>query len=191
MINKGISVSEDYFRRFAEMEQGAVLGKLSHVFKKIVAQDANNGLLYSGATITKFHRATGEAVTEYGASLVRKLSQYPVEHAPISSSDFELARVAVDEMVTRAKVECFRELSLLDRAMPAGVTAEDFDEPNHAAARAVSDIEGLELSFNSERSFLRWAIGDLRKRLWSVGLLAVGSAVTFAVQHLMKSIGNH
>lgn len=181
---------EGYFSRFAKNEQAVVLRSLAGKFKQIWAEQAQIGSLYSGSTIIKCRRATTHAVTEYGASLVGKLGQYPVEHTPISKADFELAKAAVQEMVTRAKLECFRELSLLDRSMPDGVTSEDFDEPNHAAARALSDVEGLELSFNSERSFLRWAIGDLRKRVWSAALITIGGAATFGLQVFMKIMGN-
>lgn len=181
---------EHYFQRYAENERGAVLGRLAGKFKQVFAEHAKDGQLHHGATIVRIRRAAADAVAEYGDALVTKLGQYPIDHSPIRKSDFDAARESLELMVERAKAACFEELEILESAMPDGVCSEDFVAPDENAQRVLLDIEGLQLRFESERSFVKWAWGDLQKRLWAASLLAVGGLATYGVQRFWEFVGS-
>ena len=179
-----------YYQRYAENEQNAALGRLAGNFQQIFAEHSVSGQLYSGATIIKIRRAAADAVADYGDALVTKLGQYPIDHSPIRKSDFDVAKESLAVMVERAKAACFEELAILESAMPDGVCSEDFMAPDENAERVLLDIEGLRLRFESERSFVKWAWGDLQKRLWAGSLLVVGGLATYGFQRFWELWGS-
>jgi len=163
-----------------------VLENLQSEMEQLFARRAHEGLLHSGSTITAGKALAAKAVADFAHELNDRFSEFPVLHSPFDVEDFESAKREVSIFSTEAAFEAKQALGKLFGDKHASLIEGPIEGIEAAISDAQISLEGKRIAFASERSFWKWALGDLKKRVWSASLLAVGGAVTLGVQAFAK-----
>ena len=123
-----------------------------------------------------------------GQRLALKLNEIDAEHSPIRDIDFK----ATKDAVTRFKKRCEKLYEELGRESQQAYRSTKLPFNHEGLHRteiaALNEIDGALAVFKSKRSFWKWALGDLRRRIWSGGLLLVGTFIGGFFSHFFKSV---
>jgi len=165
----------DYFTQILHHSRKTYLDRLNEAFQATVSMASQGGYLFSGANVTKHRKVVAETVTGFADHLMHILVKFETAYSPVDVSDFILAKRAIDTFVLEAETEYRAALRRFENKLPDGLVDQSFSEGSDAATEANLQLEGLRLEFKSRKSFRRWAIGDIQKRLWSGFLVALGA----------------
>lgn len=156
-------------------------------FNQIFAENSAAGNLLSGSTVIRHREAVAAEMDAFGNNLIQALTTFPPDHSPIKRSDFTLAKEAVVDFQCFAEDRCAELLAKIGRLLPTGLIDEMYLDGADARVAVSLKIEGYEHEYKSRLSFWKWAAGDVKKRLWSLGLVAVG----WFIGHVFQTIWNH
>lgn len=143
--------------------------------RSIEATAASRGSLHSGATLVKYQTASYNALESFPEKIVGRLASYPTQHSPVSAADFALAKAKIENLRIAIEGTYSKYGSKIDKTLAGkrGLDAEKLDRLDHVGC---SKVGALEEVVRSERSFWKWAFGDLKKRLWTGLILFLGTA---------------
>jgi hypothetical protein len=164
-----------YFSKVAQAEWAHAIQRLERSADKIDTEMAAGGKIRSGAHIKRVESAISDELCAYGNILRTKLTEFDHEHSPIRLEDFELAKQKVSEFRDHCLNFYNHRIQLRYSHYPNSRKIFDGGKLEQPLNDALLGIEGDMHQFKSRRSFFKWAIGDLRKRVWSASLLIFGT----------------
>jgi hypothetical protein len=155
--------------------------KSERLARREIAQDtaaaAAQGTARSGRRWLVLEELLIRNLQSFGQRITEKLASLDPEHSPVETADFELAAEYVRSFRRKCE-EIHAELrGQLNSTYPASRQPFEGGELDRTEANALNEIQGQLATFKSKRSFFKWALGDLRKRVWSGGLVLLGTAI--------------
>lgn len=167
----------DYFSNVLQLE----LASAEERCREEIAQDTNEaavkGTLLSGARWLVREEILCRNLKVLGERVVSKLNELDPEHAPLQSSDFLAAKAAISDFRQRCEELHAEFRNKWNNSYPASRKPFDGGQLDNAEAYALNEIDGALAVFESKRSFWKWALGDLRRRVWSGALVLIGTAI--------------
>ncbi len=120
---------------------------------------------------------------KFTQDLEGRLNKYDAEHSPIRIDDFDLAITATKNF--GAYCEKFYE-EKCQRSSHFGGSQLPLDVNKMTAVidDLINDLNMHKRVFTSQRSFWKWAWGDLRKRVWFLGWSGVAFALGLVAKNL-------
>ncbi|MEO1659711.1 MAG: hypothetical protein AAFR51_01885 [Pseudomonadota bacterium] len=164
---------EDFVALAFQRKQSECLEALSALTARLAAEQQ----LMSGRRWVQEEKIFLDQIVEYAEELTAKLMEYAAEHSPIQSKDFELAMHSVTAFKAFCEKTHKRRTTAENSSYPSKRAPFDGDRLERATDEALHNIRGKLLEFESKKSFVKWAIGDARRRIWTGIMMSVGAAL--------------
>lgn len=154
----------NYLDDLFEEATNEVVGQIGIAEAKASAE----GYLRSGRIWVEREEIWLDAVTKYAQKLIDVLLEHEIEHSPVKVSDFD------SYLDSLRKFKQFCENSHKERrdnkafVYPQTRPAFDNGKMERRARLAEQLIIGAKKTFASKRSFIKWAVGDTRRRIFSL-----------------------
>ena len=145
---------------------------------ELIADLLKTGHFGASSHWLRLEEILARAVSQYGAALEEKLLSFEVGHSPIRASDFEAAKNSLDHFAQWCNQLLEKRISKNRSYTKSSHTPFNDGHFQRTLATAKHNIEGRKSEFVSKHSFVKWALGDLRKRSWSALLILLGAGVT-------------
>jgi hypothetical protein len=183
-----VSQAALYFNKVAEAEWTRAVQKLDKSADQVDAEMAAQSKLISGAHIKRIEAAISDELKSFGNALRAKLTEYDQEHSPIRPKDFELAKEKISEFRDYCLNFYQHRIQLKYSHYPKSRRIFDGGKLEQPLNDLQLAIEGDLFQFKSRRSFIKWAIGDLRKRFWSAILIASGTVLGPSLNFILEKL---
>ncbi len=141
------------------------------------AEAAARGSLLNGRRWIYIEKILVESLQRLGQEIEQKLIQFDHEHTPVTSSDFDTAVHAIHQFKDRCESIHSDKRSKLSSTYPKSRSPFPDGELTRAESHAINNILGQKKAFQSKRSFWKWALGDLQKRIWTGSIFLIGAAL--------------
>ncbi|MBK8197799.1 MAG: hypothetical protein IPK75_05460 [Acidobacteria bacterium] len=168
---------KSHFANFLDIEFAAS----ERLARKEIAQDtgaaATQGKALSGRRWLVLEEILIRSLLSFSQRVSAKLDSLDPEHSPVEARDFKLAEDYIRKFRGRCEEIHAEHRGHLNSTYPASRPPFEGGDLDRTEANALNEIQGRLATFVSKRSFLKWALGDLRKRIWSGGLILLGTAI--------------
>lgn len=149
----------------------------SEALAQDMAEAAARGSVLNGRRWIYIEKILVDSLQEFGREVEQKLVQFDHEHTPVTSSDFDSAVNAIHQFKDRCESIHSDKRSKLSSTYPESRPPFPEGELERAESHAINNILGQKKAFQSKRSFWKWALGDLQKRIWSGSIFLIGAAL--------------
>lgn len=116
------------------------------------------------------------SLDQYVNTLSERVTKYDPQNSPIKAEDFDTAIYSVRSFGERIK-EIYKEKDHKAGRFKGSVLNFDENQLSRRLLLGTQRLKEEKAVFNSERSFWKWAWGDLRRRVWSGGLMVFGIVI--------------
>ncbi len=147
----------------------------------------SSGFIDNSRYWLEFERVLAESVAKYGDELEDELLRYEANHTPIRLMDFDLASNSIDVFSDWCSHHYEEQRKNRYSHNSSEIVPFGDGRFHRACSQAKHRISGRKSEFKSKRSFWKWAIGDLRHRIWS-GLLVLAGSVLYALLSFLTSL---
>lgn len=174
-MQKSFESTLDRMRIRAEEEWEKTLAGLN-------SEATSTGNLGAGRRWIFVQTAMQEAVSDFAEKITLRLTQLDPEHSPYGSEAFDDAISAVRAFSKYLESKYADDPKL--RPFSGSKPPFDIERMSQRVAFEQDKIIEKKAEFHSRRSFWKWAVGDLRKQLWSGLLLICGAAIMWVLQQV-------
>ena len=181
------------FTDYIENLKSLALLEYKNELNDIRSQATQQGALGGSRMYVMLQAAISKQVGAFGSQLIDFMIKNDPLHSPITTKDFELAEVAVAEFLALLKVE-YQGHAVSGKAFGNSIVEIDQEYLDLEKNKAIQELRLAKATFKSKRSFIKWAIGDTQRRIFtsisSIILIGVGAFLEEKFALLKKLIAS-